>query len=455
MHMKLHRKKIVIIGGFGWRDIGDEAMPQAVIYNLKKVISDLDIVMFSPDPEYTQQYHKERSISDINIYLNRKPWLIAKLTCPRLGIFGKIINKIYPKNLIYFTRYLYFLFFLKCYEHGTNLPIHKIGRDIINEISSADILFNNGGGNINTLLAKELYKQTLTIWAAAKLNVPIIVSGQTIGPITNKLHAYIVKKALNYADIITFRDKAVSLNRVKMIGVYKPVLKDTADDAISLPYLSNQVVQDLILENAGYRWQKISANIIVAINMNGYLKAMGKNNINEFYKEIELFTKIADKIVEKYKAKILFIPTDYNSASDDRPLLKKIQNKMKHKQKTLVIEKEYDAIQYKSLIGLANMAIGARYHFNVFATSMGVPCIGIANGIYQKTKLKGVMDLYDLPFCFIQEDMHEVEFETVWSVVEKVLQNLSNISTHLKKTTITIQKNSMITIQRAKILSGE
>lgn len=449
-------KKIVIIGGFGWQDIGDEAMPQAVIYNLRKLIPNLDIVMLSPNPAYTTAYHKERSIHDINTYLNKIPLVISKLTSSKLGIFGKIVNKIYPSRLIYFSRWLYFLIVVKLHNYKINLPLNKTAKGIINEISSSDLLFNNGGGNINTLLYKELYKQTLTILAASILKVPVILSGQTIGPITKKIHAFVVKKALNRVDTVTFRDRGISLQRVKEIGIKKPIMQDTADDAIGLPFLSQKETEKLLLENDVAEWLNLPADLIVAMNMNGYLKAMGKKSINEFDKEVRLLTKIADQLVEKYRAKILLVPTDYATSSDDRPLLIQIKNKMKHKEKSLVIAKEYDAIQYKSLIGLGDIAIGARYHFNVFATSMGVPCIGLANGVYQKTKLKGVMDLYDLTYCFIPEDMDKVEFDIVWAVVERVLRNRIKIVRQLKEQTKIIQEDSLMTIRRAvDILSGD
>lgn len=450
--MNSKRRKVVIIGGFGWQDIGDEAMPQAVIYNLRRTISNLEIVMLSPQPAYTTKYHKERSIHDINAYLNRQPWLISKLTSRRLGIVGKIINKGYPRRLVYFSRWLYFLIVVKCYSYKVNLPLNKMAKEILNELASADLLFNNGGGNINTLLYGELYKQTLTILTASIFKVPVILSGQSIGPITKKIHALVVKIALNKADMITLRDRGISSQRLREIGVDKPVIKDTADDAIGLPFLQSSEVNKLISENDRDGWQNLPAKIIAVMNMNGYLKAMGKDNINEFDKEVALLARISDRLAKRYDAKILLVPTDYNAASDDRPLLIQIRNSMKYKEKALVIEKEYDAIQYKSLIGLGGVAIGVRYHFAVFATSMGVPCIGLANGLYQKTKLKGVMELYDLPDCFIDEDMDKVELEKVWKTVEKVMENRRQIANQLKEQTKIIQQESLMTISRATTL---
>ena len=450
--MNPKKRKIVIIGGFGWEDIGDEAMPQAVIYNLRRTISNLEIVMLSPQPAYTTKYHKERSIHDINAYLNRQSWIISKLTSRRLGIVGKIVNRVYPRRLVYFSRWLYFLVVAKCHSHKINLPLNKMAKEILNELASADLLFNNGGGNINTLFYGELYKQTLTILAASILKIPVILSGQTIGPLTKKLHAFIVKVALNKVDTITLRDRGISSQRLREIGVDKPVIKDTADDAIGLSFLQISEVNKLILENDGTEWQNLPAKIIAVMNMNGYLKAMGKDNIDEFDKEVELLSRMADRLVEKYGAKILFVPTDYGKSSDDRPLLNKIKTRMEFKDKALVINKEYDAVQYKSLIGLGDIAIGVRYHFAVFATSMGVPCIGLANGVYQKTKLKGVMELYDLPDCFIDEDMNKVELEKVWMRVEQVMENRRQIASQLKERTKIIQQESLMTISRAATL---
>jgi len=450
-------KKIVIIGGFGWEDIGDEAMPQAIIYNLRKTIPNLDILMLSPNPEYTTKYHHERSILDVNQFLNKTPRIYNILTSRKLGFLSKIISLIISPEFVRFCNFLYFWLLAWIYKNfNFFLPINNTSKEIMREISTADLLFNNGGGNINSLLSGELYKQTLTILCASIQNVPVIVSGQTIGPITKRIHAFVVKKSLNRVDTITFRDKGISLQRMKGIGVKKPIMMDTADDAIGLPFMSQEETERLLLGNNGAEWLNLPADLTVVMNMNGYLKAMGKKNINEFDKEVKLLTDIADQLVEKYRAKVLLVPTDYCSSSDDRPLLIQIKNKMKYRERALVIEKKYDAVEYKSLIGLGDFAIGARYHFSVFATSMGVPCIGLANGVYQKTKLKGIMELYNLPYCFIPEDMDKVEFDTVWTIVERVLQDRTKIARQLKKRTKIIQENSLTTIRRtATLLLGD
>jgi polysaccharide pyruvyl transferase WcaK-like protein len=452
MHNEIIFKKVVIIGGFGWQDIGDEAMPQAVISNLRRVIRNLDIVMLSPNPEYTTKYHRERSIADVNSYFVYEGWFVERLKNTRLRFFAKVLRKFYSREISFPLRWLYFLLAAKCLSYRVRLPIGRRAKMILKELGSSNLLFNNGGGNINSVLSGELYKQTATIIAASFLGVPVILSGQTIGPIYTKLHALVVKNALNRASVITLRDKDMSRRRLLEIGVNRPSLIDTCDDAIGLPAIEPSKVKNLIRENGGDEWLKNEAELTCVINMNGYLKAMGKTSLAEFGNEVVLLIKTADRLVKNANAKILFVPTDYGKGSDDRPLLNQIRSGMHFKDRALVINKEYDAIQYKSLIGFANIAIGVRYHFVVFATSMGVPCIALANGVYQKTKLKGVMDLYDMQYCYISKDMREVNHQELWVVIDRVLSDLPRIAIHLKERTRVLQRESMLPILTAKAI---
>ncbi len=447
------QKKIILIGGFGWQDIGDEAMPQTVIINLKKSIPELDIIMLSPNPEYTIAYHKERSIPDINIYLREEIWIVRKLKSfdfyPFL-LLGKIINH-FCRRLIYICRCIYFIIAAKFAGDRIFLPINKDAKRIIEEIRSAKLIFNNGGGNINSLFPDEMYKQCSMMLAAFALKVPIVVSGQTMGPYTKTIHRWIVKKAINRTEIITFRDLEVSKNRVKEIGVKRPTLLDTADDAISLPFLTKEDTIKMIVENGGEEWLKIPTEMVFVLNMNGYRMAMGKAKQDSFSAEVELFAVLGNYFIKKHNAKIIMVPTDYALSSDDRPLLAEVKRRIENG-KTIVIEKEYDAIQLKSLIGFGDFAIGSRYHFLVFAASMAVPFIGLANGIYQKTKLKGLLDLYGLSEYSIEEDMCKVSNEYIIMMIEKILEKKKEIRNKLIFRTKNLKEASLVTIQRSQIL---
>lgn len=90
------------------------------------------------------------------------------------------------------------------------------------------------------------------------------------------------------------------------------------------------------------------------------------------------------------------------------------------------IDKEFPDTVLKSLITQADMAIGARYHFCVFAASELVPFLGMASGIYERTKLEGLANLCKMPECHFPQDMQKSSISDVWPYVEALVGNLGN-----------------------------
>src|SRR5665647_1520232 len=93
---------------------------------------------------------------------------------------------------------------------GVDPPIQAEARMVIAAIRSADVVFNVGGGNINSLTLTELYQKSLIHVAARILGVPSILSGQTIGPFDRPLHETMVRFALNGVEMITLRETSTS-----------------------------------------------------------------------------------------------------------------------------------------------------------------------------------------------------------------------------------------------------
>jgi len=127
------RPKIVVIGGFGWRDIGDEAMPRADILRFRSAVDDLDIVMLSPDPDYTEEYHGERSTPD----LEGVSWSPESSGRERLKCA---------------VRAMLVLSGAAAHRCGLRLRLWPNARSVLDDLASADVLFNVGGGNLNSVI---------------------------------------------------------------------------------------------------------------------------------------------------------------------------------------------------------------------------------------------------------------------------------------------------------------
>jgi len=97
------------------------------------------------------------------------------------------------------------------------------------------------------------------------------------------------------------------------------------------------------------------------------------------------------------------------------------------------VEDELSDVELKSLIGTAGLAIGARYHYCVFAAAEGVPFLGLASGVYQQTKLQGLANLLDLDECFVPLDAEFASFGEVWPYVARVMSDRKRIAAALRE----------------------
>jgi len=398
------QNKIVIMGGFGWKDIGDEAMPHGVIYNFRKHYSknELDIVMLSPDPEFTEFFHKERAINELQ-----------GLSFSRNGSFFERM-KVAAKT---------FLFLYAAYMQKYNIRVRlwPNARKVLDEIATATLLFNNGGGNLNSIMPSELYKKCTLYLAAKILKKPVIISGQTIGPLTKWYDRFYARFCIDQVDFISFRDKEVSHNRLMDIGVKKPIMIDAADDAMTIPTILKDDALELIRSEAPPEWLETKSDHCIVMNMKGSMAAFQESSqYNRTDEIITIMATISDNLIEKYHAKIFYLPTDYSAGVDDRELHKKIIQRMKNQNHVFSIENEYDDSTLKGIISTADFAIGSRYHFCVFAASEYVPFFGIADGLYQNTKLKGLADLCDLEQCHYKEELSLDCFNDIWGSIGNV-----------------------------------
>lgn len=390
------KPKICIIGGFGYCNIGDEAMLRADILWFYSHIPNLRITLFSVNPKSTNEYHDEYSIKDLNeIHALASTNLNRKL-----------------KGIYYSINFLYSSI---CAKFGIRIKMWENGRLFLDELLSADVLFNIGGGNINSLMRDSLYKKVVTYLAAKISGIPIIISGQTIGPLVGKADKLVAAFGLNLAVLITFRDKNISCARVKEIYVTKPILCDTADDAMKLPSMSYDKKKETYNLEIGNKWNGEKSNLIVAFNLKASLKKLKDINCidGDLLSEVSLMAKIGKYLISNYGAKIIFIPTDNASNLGDRFYHQKIAERIGDTSRIHLVNTHYSDIEYKALLSNCDIAIGSRYHFCIFAASELVPFLGLATGIYQKTKLKGLSDLCGIPGSYFPEDMEIATLDSV------------------------------------------
>lgn len=424
--------KIVLIGGFGWHDIGDEAQLTTPLIYLKKFISDVQFLALSDNPEYTAEYHKVETDYSTSHYL-----------FPEMrNIFSKVIRMF---GIDMFIRMIILLFNARrLRKDKKTIFLNESGKRLLNNLKSGDILFNVGGGNLNSIWRfGGLYSKCITYLICKILGKPIILSGQTIGPIDNWIDRKFARFVLNKVDVITLRDTS-SKSILRSIGVVKPVIKETADDAVLLPCATYEDIKAIFLD------EKIDAHRpLIGINVIGHGHLSG----SKLNKAKQILAEVSDHLISELDARMVFVPMEYIS-DDDRVTLSETLELMQHKDRVRIIMNEYDDKTLKGIIGQMDIVIGLRYHFIVFATTMQVPSIGIYSDQYYAMKMKGILELMgqEKYAC----DIDKISSEEIIELAKDALQNKDKIAEELEKRTNVLGEHSLFTIEYAvKLLENK
>ena len=446
-------KRVLLVGGYGYQDLGDESQLTAVLMNLKKFVPNARYIVLSDNLENTRKYHNVETDFSLNYYLNssfvirRKQRTEASTYTLRQTRKSNPLRASLTRKLRALRTLLISLILVfnaqRIKKDRNPLFLNEGLNHFLANLKSCNLLFDVGGGNLTSVWQSELYIKCLTFVLAIIFDKPIILSGQTIGPFYGFLDKLIARFALNRVNMITLRERFSETN-LRNIGVTKPLIKVTADDSVTL-VPANQIRIKTIFSNERIEVKRP----LIGINIVG-LKYLQKLRA-EFKKAKELLARIGDYLVEKFNATVIFIPTQYAADDDRKPALEILQA-MINKDRAFILSQEYDDKEIKGVIGQLDLAIGFRYHFIVFAVTSGVPAIGIYLDDYYATKINGILDLVNQRENGI--NIQEATFKRITRQIEAVFSNREQIAHSLRDQTGTLQQLSLTTIRfAAKILS--
>lgn len=445
-------RRIILVGGYGHRDIGDESMLTMDLINFRKLLPDAEFVALSDDPAYTIRYHKVVSEYSINHYLFESrsldallmrclaiinlPMKLVNLVSQLLHSDLRIKHSQLPGRINVFLRGGWLLFNARRLARGAKpILLNEDGKRLLKILESGDILFNVGGGNLNSVfLLSGLYGKCFTYLVCKTLGKTIVLSGQTIGPIDGWLDRKLAGYSLNRVDAITLRDVRASRKFLEEIGVTKPLIKDVTDDAFLLPSATSEEAKNVLVnEDIEVRHPLVGMNIL------------NWQRINEEINPI--LAQIADYLIVEKNARIIFVPMQYKPGADDREAAAEVRALMKHKDRAKIIMTECDDRILKGIIGMMDLAIGVRYHFVVYSATMQVPTVSICLSQYQLQKNSGIMGMMGQGSYVCEPDSQS--FEQLRRLVDEVWSNRDNIRRELMERVRAHEATSRFTVEYA------
>lgn len=257
---------VLISGYYGYKNVGDDSLLQAIIKSLKMIKPNINITVLSALPKETSEIYGVQSINRFNLF------------------------------------------------------------EIIKLMKHTKLLISGGGSLMQDVTStKSLLYYLLIIRLAKKCGMKVMVYANGIGPINNSKNRVLSKKVLNRVNVITLRDPE-SQTELQRLGVDKPRINVTTDPAFSIQPSGIKRVKEIfkiekLSKNEKYfavsvrEWKKAEKDFELKV-------AQLCDYISEKYGMTALFIPMQYKldmgetniITQKMKCKSVILKNTYNAA---------------------------------------------------------------------------------------------------------------------------------------------
>lgn len=381
-------KKILMAGGFGYSNVGDEAQCNETANLLKREFPDYQIIMLTPNPELSFSRHgfTAEYASRVVLWGHNCNYNIFE--------FNKYA---FLKKICFLIRGFHLLFNSYLIKFG--LPtflINSRATKFIEQIREASLFYFGGGGFLTGTTLSRLWDALFVCRICHILNVPVVMSGQTVGVWQNKFNEIFARWALKHVKLITVRDKNYSINDLRKLDLNIPMF-ETHDDALFCQKSKEKFYEgEYIVFNYHYWRMKDS--------------------------EIDKLNSYVEKIAEMFPCKIVLLSmTPWNVRNYDY-ILEKYPNKFEF------FEYDYDFKKLRRVIADSKLCITMKHHPIIFAYGEDIPVISILHNDYYFHKNIGAMAQYGQErFSIALDD------ENFMDKFKMLLDEIQNDKTHLKE----------------------
>lgn len=360
-------QRVLVAGAYGWRHVGDDAILEANIRAMRQAAPAVEIVTFTYAPAETSDRHDVRTVPGPETVLTRVP---CKLNAP----WARTI--LLP--LLFFARFLLLWWNARRLHSGHRARfLSADAHALLQTLRWADLLLSVGGGYLTSQWRyTELYAKGCAYVLASALGTKVLLSGQSIGPLTTPFDRRFVGWALNHVDLIVLRDEDRSSRLLHTLGVRHPVIVESVDDAMATPAADAGAVA-AYLERVGIA--RTQPWIVATLHQ--------WPGLTEAYRRLP---GLLDELVATTGAHVVLLPMKFTPPDDDLVTLHGIRQAMRRRDVAHVLEGQVSDSLAVGIIAGSRLAITSRYHLAVFAFANGVPCLSLFAGSYYERKIRSI-----------------------------------------------------------------
>lgn len=361
--------KILIIGGFGYGNLGDEAILSTLINKLReRGFNNIRLLSHNHIESQSQHgceaYPSFDELASCSLFSSNRPFN-------------------FPFVLIY-TLLLVILFKLK-FLKKSNLLIIKILRSIQDSdwiVSCGGGFFNDGWSNFYPILLEHIL--------CTKLNGKLIITSQSIGGFKNPFLKPFIRYVLKSAKYISVRDET-SIYHIKKLGVKRNDVVLTRDE--SLDFMPSEKPLQYV------RYKRNTT--LIGLTLQGHRPYMTKegeickNSREEYFSNlVTAFTSIN----RNNSISLVIMPS--TNFRKDLPSAYEFASLLEKEKLSVDIIKPINPSHLYNLIGQMELCISSNFHPVIFASVQKIPFLAIS----YSTKIDDFIKALKLEECLLRID---------------------------------------------------
>jgi polysaccharide pyruvyl transferase WcaK-like protein len=432
---KWRRKQInkILIAGHSSNNRGDEAAINGMTKSLNDLIKDSEFTILADYPEIASKIFKKKNIKVLGWAVKRTEWYPSTI---RFESFPKFIQIILM--LLYVIKSIFNMFlgliWILFNKVGLDIPLLlKEKRRVLKEFVDADIILLSPAGPY--LGDSQLFWFPIHLYhilLAQLLRKPIMIYAPSVGPF--KKMKWVYKSILEGAQVITVREP-VSMKYLNELHLRTPFIYLTADCGLLQQPANEKRVKE-ILGSLGIEGAPLLVGITVSGSGSRYVEEEEMAN----YKRV--LASVADYLVKKHNAVIIFIPHVYGIISD-LPLINEIIALMSSSDKARIIPENCTSEESHGIFADLGFLIATRYHSFVLASTVGTPSIVVS----YEHKATGYAEMLGLSEYVVNADA--LDYEEVCRKIDQLLENIEQVKVQMASKIDSLKKLAMFNAKLA------
>lgn len=263
-------------------------------------------------------------------------------------------------------------------------------------LKNCDVLISGGGSLLQDKTStRSLLYYLSVIRLAKKLNKPVFLYANGIGPLNREVNRRKVKECIESCDMITLRDED-SLQELQSLGVTRQDILITGDPAFTLSDSKS----------------KHNPLLTIGIPTGAHVVGISVRNLAQAEHFAPEFAKLCDRLTREQGKTIVFLVMQ---ECEDEPISRHIQQLMQ--EKSYLAKTPGDPATMLAMIRNMDALISMRLHTIIFAANVHVPVVGC---VYDP-KVAAILNLLHMPSCGTPQD---IDADTAYEVTTELLAHL-------------------------------